>query len=152
MRFGLVILLLTTFVSPVSASEWPQWGGPNRDFTVEAADLAEAAVAHGPYRVVQRVWQAREPGELRALAQELMRRSGVVALLAGIGERTHLCFACAEGVDLDVASLLREACAQLEGKGGGQPHMAQGSAPPADVFRVETVFTDLLASLASHNR
>lgn len=119
---------------------------------VEAADLAEAAIAHGPYRVVQRVWQAREPGELRALAQELMRRSGVVALLAGIGERTHLCFACAEGVDLDVASLLREACAQLEGKGGGQPHMAQGSAPPADVSRVETVFTDLLASLDSHNR
>ncbi len=113
----------------------------------EAAELAESAVAHGPYRVVWRVWRGREPGELRGLAQELVHRLGVVALLVGVGERAHLCFACAEGLDLDVASLLREACAQLGGKGGGQPQLAQGSAPTTDVARVEAVLADLLSSL-----
>lgn len=113
----------------------------------EAAELAETAVAHGPYRVVWQVWEGREPGELRGLAQELTHRFGVVALLSGVGERAHLCFACAEGLDLDVASLLREACAQLGGKGGGQPRFAQGSAPTTDVARVKAVLADLLSSI-----
>lgn len=113
----------------------------------EAAELAETADVYGAYRVVRRVWQEREPGELRTLAQELAQRLGVIALLVGVGERTHLCFACADGLDLDVASLLRETCARLGGKGGGQPHLAQGSAPETDVYRVEAVLAELLPSL-----
>ncbi|MFQ6100420.1 MAG: DHHA1 domain-containing protein [Anaerolineae bacterium] len=119
----------------------------------EAAELAETAVAHGPYRVVWRIWErpgsspGELSGELRALAQELTQRFSVVALLVGIGERAHLCFACAEGLDLDVASLLRETCVQLEGKGGGQPRLAQGSAPVTDATRVEAVMSGLLSNL-----
>jgi alanyl-tRNA synthetase len=113
----------------------------------EAAELAEGALVCEPYRVVQRVWEGREPDELRALAQELAQRFGVAALLAGIGERVHLCFARAEGPGPDMAALLREACAQLGGKGGGQPHMAQGSAPAADAARVGAVLSGLLAKL-----
>ncbi|RLC97491.1 MAG: alanyl-tRNA editing protein [Chloroflexi bacterium] len=115
-----------------------------RSLKMEAAELAKAAVARGPYRVVWRVWEGREPGELRSLVQELARNSDVVALLAGVGERAHLCFACAEGLDLDVASLLREACSRLGGKGGGQPRLAQGSAPVTDPARVKAVIADLL--------
>ncbi|MFN2272240.1 MAG: alanyl-tRNA editing protein [Anaerolineae bacterium] len=110
---------------------------------VEAAELFEAAVPRGAYRVVQQVLQGRDPGELRALAQELTRRFEVSVLLAGVGERTHLCFACSEGVDLDMAALLQEACAQLGGKGGGKPHLAQGSAPTTDLARVRAVMSDL---------
>ena len=118
---------------------------------VEATELAEAADIYGPYRVVWRIWERREPGELRALAQELAQRPGVVALLASVGERTHLCFARAEGLDLDVAALLREACTQLGGKGGGRPHLAQGSAPATDEVRVEAVLASLLLSLRMYN-
>jgi alanyl-tRNA synthetase len=136
---------------------------------VEVDELAATAVVHGHghelYRIVWRVWEpqghspGKSPQELRALAQELARRSippgpleagrslGIVALLSSIGERTHLCFARAEGVDLDVAALLRDACAQLGGKGGGRPHLAQGSAPPADAARVESVISSLLKNL-----
>jgi len=111
---------------------------------VEAAELAESAVACGPYRVVWRVWEGREPGELRGLALKLTQHSGMVALLAGAGERAHLCFACAEGLDLDAASLLREACSRLGGKGGGQTRLAQGSAPATDPARVKAVISNLL--------
>lgn len=116
----------------------------------EAIELAKVAVAYGPYRVVRRVWTRGEPEELRALARKLAQHPGVIALLAGIGERTHLCFAHAEGVDLNVAALLREACAQLGGKGGGQPHLAQGSAPATDVARVEEVLASLIKSQISN--
>jgi alanyl-tRNA synthetase len=119
---------------------------------VEAAELAEAAAVRGPCRVVWRVWEQREPGDLRALAQELVRHPDMVALLVGVGERTHLCFARADGLDLDVASLLREACAQLGGKGGGRPHLAQGSAPATDIPCIEAVLVNLLPSLELHSR
>ncbi|MEA3340191.1 MAG: DHHA1 domain-containing protein, partial [Chloroflexota bacterium] len=111
-----------------------------------------------PYRVICRVLEPSSgspeelPGELRGLAQELRQRPGVVALLAGVGERTHLCFSCAEGLDLDAASLLREACARLGGKGGGRPHLAQGSAPPTDPARIEVVLSDLSSNIESHNK
>jgi alanyl-tRNA synthetase len=111
---------------------------------VEAAELAASAVSRGSYRLVQQVWEGREPAELRALAQELTHRFEVVALLASVVERAHLCFACSEGVDLDAAALLREACVQLGGKGGGQPHLAQGSAPATDPVRINAVMSALI--------
>ncbi|MBN1976432.1 MAG: alanyl-tRNA editing protein [Anaerolineae bacterium] len=111
---------------------------------VEVAELYETAAPQGTYRVVQRVWDGRDPGELRALAQELTSRFEVSVLLAGVGERTHLCFACSEGVELDMAALLQEACAQLGGKGGGKPHLAQGSAPATGLARVRAVISDLM--------
>jgi alanyl-tRNA synthetase len=111
---------------------------------MEAAELFEAAVPQGAYRIVRQVLEGRDPGELRALAQELIHRFEVSVLLASVGERTHLCFACSDGVDLDMSALLREACAQLGGKGGGQPHLAQGSAPASDLARVKAVISDIL--------
>lgn len=113
----------------------------------EAVELFEAAVPRGAYRIVQQIWEGRDSGELRALAQELIRRFEVGAFLASVGERTHLCFACSEEVGLDMAALLREACAQLGGKGGGQPHLAQGSAPATDLARVDAVMSDLINSV-----
>jgi len=112
---------------------------------VEATELAKAAIVHGPYRVVRRVWEVpgKPPGELRALAQELVQHPDTVALLAGVGERTFLCFARAEGLDLDVAALLQEACTQLGGQGGGRPHLAQGSGPATEGTRVEAVLASL---------
>jgi alanyl-tRNA synthetase len=113
----------------------------------EAAGLAKAAIPCGAYRVAQRVWGAEKPpGELRALAQTLVQRQGLVALLASVDDRVHLCFACAEDVGLDVSELLREACTRLGGKGGGQPHLAQGSAPAAEVGRIDAVLTELMSA------
>lgn len=111
---------------------------------IEAADLFEDAIPREGYRVVERVWEGREPGELRTLAQELIRRFEVVVLLASVGERTHLCFACSAGVDMDMAVLLRGACEQLGGKGGGQPHLAQGSGPEIDLSRVCAVLSGIV--------
>jgi alanyl-tRNA synthetase len=125
---------------------------------VEASELVGAApvaslAGRDPYHIVFKIWgrsgsdPEKPPGEMRALAQELMQRPGVVALLFDIGERTHVCFSRAEDVDLDVAALLRDACTQLGGRGGGQPNLAQGSAPTADVDRVEAALASALSSL-----
>ncbi|HET91562.1 MAG TPA: hypothetical protein ENN99_12620 [Chloroflexi bacterium] len=122
-----------------------------RLLAVEASELAANAAAYGAYRVVCHVWArpGKPPAEVRAVAQELMQRPGMVVMLASVTEeRTHLCFARSEGVDLDAAGLLRTACAQLGGKGGGQPQLAQGSAPVADETHVQAVLTGTLSARA----
>lgn len=113
----------------------------------EVAQLAEEAEPVGAHSVVVRVWVGRAPEELRALALALVGQPGMVALLASVGERTHLCFARSEDAELDVAALLRHACSGLDGKGGGRPHLAQGSAAVVDAARVQAVMDGLGAQL-----
>ncbi len=115
---------------------------------MEADVLATNADDHGPYRVVCHVWPqpGKPPGDLRGLAQQLMSHPGMLVLLASItAGRTHLCFARSEEVDVDVSHLLRAASTQLEGKGGGQPQLAQGSGAVTDEARVQEVLGGVLS-------
>ncbi len=114
---------------------------------LESQHLAGAPAIVGPYRVIGRVWSSRSPEELRILARKLAEYDDVVALLFSVHERTHFCFARAETLDLDVNSLLQQACTRLDGRGGGRPEVAQGSAPKADVDTVEAVLHGLESSL-----
>jgi alanyl-tRNA synthetase len=113
----------------------------------EADRCIDGAISVGEVHVVRAVWESRDPGELRALAQGIIAQPGMIAMLASLGERTHICIATTEGLDSDAASLLQIACEQLGGKGGGQTHMAQGSAPAVDKTAVEDTFDRLVASL-----
>jgi alanyl-tRNA synthetase len=116
-----------------------------------AARLAGSAVAAGPLLIVRALLEGHAPDQLRVLALKTAAQPGGVALLASLADRVHLCFARAEGVSLDAAVLLRIACAELGGRGGGQPHVAQGSAPPTDRERVEEVLSRLAAELAAEH-
>ncbi len=116
---------------------------------MEVALLLQAATSVGALRVVRAVLADRTPADLRTLALRVSEAPGVVALLASTGERTHLCCACAEGSGADAAGLLRLVCEALGGKGGGQPRIAQGSAPPADVALIESALGRAVAALGA---
>jgi len=91
-----------------------------------------------PLRMVLRVEEGWTPGELRGLARRLADRPDTVALLgAPQAERVHLCVARSEDVSLDAAAVLQSACQTLGGKGGGQPRVAQGSAPLTEPGQIE---------------
>jgi alanyl-tRNA synthetase len=114
---------------------------------LEAIGLANNAVTRGANDVVGKVWESRSPDELRMLALKIAEHSRHVALFFSVGDRTHYCFARAEDADLDVNELLQQACARLGGKGGGRPHIAQGSAPSTTLDEVRNVLGELEASL-----
>jgi len=114
---------------------------------MESVQLVGTATVYGDYRVVGAVWQERSPDELRILALKLADHRDVVALLFSTNERVHFCFARAESLDMNVNDLLQEACAELGGKGGGRPNVAQGSAPKADIESVKAVLHNLEATL-----
>ena len=115
----------------------------------EMADrMARTATSVGELRVVSQVLEDHPPGDLRVLAYKITQHPDTLALMASLfEERVHLCFARAEGVDRDVAALLRAALEALEGKGGGNPTIAQGSAPSTDRERVEAVLGALVDTL-----
>src|SRR5205085_6979644 len=54
--FGLLLLLSNGLLA--QTTNWPQWGGPQRNFMVDAKGLAETWPADGP----KRLW-SRELGE-----------------------------------------------------------------------------------------
>jgi len=108
-----------------------------------ATQMLQAAPA-GPPRIVQAVLDGYGPADLRSLAQKMVAHPHTLVLLASRQDRTHLCVARSEEVAADAVALLRSACAALGGRGGGQPHFAQGSAPLADRARIEQALRQAL--------
>jgi alanyl-tRNA synthetase len=71
----------------------------------------------------------REPSDVKALATRLSQFPGCVALLAWQGDKVQLTFTRSADVQIDMGALMRDACSQLGGRGGGRPDWAQGGGP-----------------------
>lgn len=99
---------------------------------VEAEELirdlrsASGTVGSSP-RIVSRVYSNRTAESLKQLAHALSAHENVVALLASNDHETaRLVFARSTDTTGDMNALMKEACALLDGRGGGKPDFAQG--------------------------
>lgn len=95
---------------------------------VEAEELLRLSepVADGT-RIIKQILEGRSPDALRQIASALVKNRQTVALLGSTdSEGARLVFARSEDAQGDMSQLMREACALLEGRGGGRPNMAQG--------------------------
>jgi len=107
---------------------------------VEAEKLLAAAIEG----VVKHVFEGRDAESLKKLAHALVAHPGTVALLASRDKDTaRLVFARSADARGDMSALMREACATLEGRGGGRPEMAQGGGKRLDLL------DDTLATISS---
>ena len=100
--------------------EWPQ-----------LAATAEP-VAGSEWRLVCRVLEGYDAGNMRYLAGRLAEQPGMVALLAVTDPAPQICFARAADVALDMNQILRAAAGPHGGRGGGRPYMAQGGGVAAE--------------------
>jgi alanyl-tRNA synthetase len=94
----------------------------------EAADLAAAAAGE---RILVRVFDDRSPESVRALALGLVRRGPFAALFAARGpERLRIFLARAEGLDVDLRTLVGLVAPLVSGKGGGGPSLVEIAGDP----------------------
>jgi alanyl-tRNA synthetase len=103
----------------------------------EAIGLLKDAQVAGKARIVTRAFSGREPEELRTLANLLIARPGVVALLGLASEKSRLIFARADDAPGKMNNLLKQALPVLgNAGGGGSDSFAQGGGPAASPERV----------------
>ena len=96
---------------------------------VEAQKLLANAVSG----VVTQVFEGRDAESLKKLAQALIAYPGTIALLGSSDkDAARLVFARSSDAAGDMNTLMREACAMLDGRGGGKPELAQGGGKNVD--------------------
>ncbi len=95
---------------------------------VEAEELlARATATHDNVRIVNEVFDNRDAESLKQLALSLIGHPATIALLGSRDkDAARLVFARSADAPGDMNALMRDACAMLDGRGGGQPDLAQG--------------------------
>jgi len=95
--------------------------------------LAEAKVTSDGARIVSSVFDSRDAESLKKIAHALIATPKTIAILGSRDADTaRLVFARSADAAGDMNLLMREACALLDGRGGGRPDMAQGGGKNVD--------------------
>ena len=95
---------------------------------LEAEELiAEATVGSDGVKIISKTFANRDPESLKHLAQALIAHQKTIALLGSQDkDAARLVFARSADASGDMKTLMRQACATIDGRGGGKPDLAQG--------------------------
>jgi len=103
----------------------------------EAKVLLAEREKSGDFYILRKTFDDRNPKDLRILANNVLENSpNTVVLLGGKAKgKASLIFLRSEGLSFDMNQLMKTACAVINGRGGGQPHQAQGGG--TDIEKLE---------------
>ena len=100
---------------------------------IAAGAEAEKLLTTASNGVITQIFDGRDAESLKKLAHALIANPRIVALLASRDKDTaRLVFARSADASGDMNALMREACAILDGRGGGRPDLAQGGGKNID--------------------
>lgn len=98
----------------------------------ELPEISASAEEIAGAKLVCLYLEGYDAGNMRYVAQHLVRSERTMALLAVSEPTPQLLFARSEDLQSDMGKLLRESAGPFGGRGGGRPHMAQGGGLQAD--------------------
>ena len=116
----------------------------SRLVSLDATSLVAAGQAVGAATVVVSPLAGHDAGSLKAVAVEVVRRPGHVAVLTSDARPVAVVVARAHDVDLDAAAVIRGLLGRWDGRGGGRPEIAQGGGLDADPDEVTELARRLL--------
>jgi alanyl-tRNA synthetase len=138
-----------------SLAETKAAGKTQHKLLEELAELyAERILAQssGAPRIIVQLFADRDAVFIKLLAQKLTAgKSEVVALLASGSGQPTLVFAQSTGQKFNMGQLMKDAMAQLGGRGGGSADLAQGGLPAGaqNLETIESLLQRTAASLSS---
>jgi alanyl-tRNA synthetase len=100
-----------------------------------ARDIRAEAETIGGRRVVIRAEPGWDAAALKLLASAIVSEAGLVAVLVGDGSPVPVVAARSADVEWDAGAFIRRGTAELGGRGGGRPEIAQAGIP-ADSHRI----------------
>ena len=103
----------------------------DRLLEMEAADLLRSAPKMERGCVVYRTFSGRKLENVKMLAQKLTGNPGVAAIL-GIADACQIVLARSKDLQGNCGDAIKKVAAELGGKGGGRPELAQAGGFPAD--------------------
>jgi alanyl-tRNA synthetase len=112
---------------------------------LHAARLLGEAERHKNASVVVRVFPDRDAAFVKLLAQKIVRAKAAVALVASTLAEPTLIFAQTPGLPFNMGALMKQAVAEMGGRGGGTKDFAQGGA--AEASRLAEVLAKLASEL-----
>lgn len=111
--------------------------------TFEATELLEETTVEAGTPFVVRLFEGREPAEVRQLANLIVQAESMVVLFGIPGEKAQLVFARSQDAPGHMAHLLKEVLRRLGSTGGGgTATFAQGGGFAADEASLETALTE----------
>lgn len=104
----------------------------------EANELISTAITlENGTRIISKIFEGRDAESLKCLARNLVEfQKTVVFLAVHDGNDARLVFARSTDADGDMNLLMKEACNELDGRGGGKPDMAQGGGKNIEKLKV----------------
>ncbi|MBT5873471.1 MAG: hypothetical protein HOH43_08640 [Candidatus Latescibacteria bacterium] len=79
--------------------------------------------------ILKKIFDDKDPDELRKIAQTITAKREVVALLGCVQGKSSLVFARSDGLPYDMGELMKSATMLVGGRGGGKAHIAMGGVP-----------------------
>jgi len=101
---------------------------------VEISKMVQHAEEVGEIWLVTKLFENRNPAELRSMAMKLRVYPNMVTILASFnGKKLSLVTSCADGTGVSANDLLQKHLAPFEGRGGGDKSVAQGGGAADDI-------------------
>jgi alanyl-tRNA synthetase len=100
----------------------------------EAEALISECKTSGGINVIKKVFEDRDLGDLKPLATKILEKIDNTVILFGVEtqQKASLLFMRSDEINCDMGKLMQDACAVINGRGGGRPQQAQGGGPAAD--------------------
>lgn len=92
----------------------------------EALALYEHADEYQGVKIVNKLYENKDFGELRLLAAKIVSHPNTVVLIGTKNQKAQMLFSRSENVNINMHELFKEVSPMIDGKGGGNPHTAQG--------------------------
>ncbi|HUS94206.1 MAG TPA: DHHA1 domain-containing protein [Patescibacteria group bacterium] len=109
----------------------------NELITLESTKLVQDGTSIGSAVLVSKVFENRDPAELRILAKKLVNTENTVAFLGIAGNKSYLVFSAANNIQVNMDTALNLALPELASpSGGGSAKFAQGGGGAASKLQV----------------